>query len=196
MNNIELEYRSEIEFSQFDQFEKKFNQIAKLKSHAKRLSFMAFGDGIDIRVRITNGKSEVVVKKGDWHAENRIEISQDIENDQFVGFVKIFSAMIKNCNIGERENFVFENNDGVTITLVKSKRLAYVEFELISRDENIETNKKIILDLMKSLNLEILDKKGFDDLCDRLKVNDDWKFNLEEDKVSKLEGLLSEYSKL
>ena len=93
--NIELELRAIIKKEDFDLLFKKLEVRGKLISTTERVSVMFFGtcnkDSFDLKVRITDGKSEVVVKKGDYHSHNRTEYTQSISNDKFIDLVKIFS---------------------------------------------------------------------------------------------------------
>ncbi len=65
--NIELELRTEILKNTYNRLLTKLKKNKKLDSHTKRLSVMCFGNinksTLDIRIRITNDKSEVVIKK-------------------------------------------------------------------------------------------------------------------------------------
>ena len=79
-NNIELELRAEVSLDQFEELLTDLNKGQKLLSHTKRLSVIFLGAinqaNFDIRVRISsNGETELVVKKGDYHAHNRVEYS-------------------------------------------------------------------------------------------------------------------------
>ena len=93
MKNIELELRAEIKPENYNATLLKLNQLGTLISSTKRVSVMFFseveGNEIDIRIRITNGKSEIVIKRGNYESHNRIEVLQDLQKDQFIGMEKL-----------------------------------------------------------------------------------------------------------
>ena len=133
-----------------------------------------------------------ILKKGAWHESNRIEVPQPINKNQFIGFVKIFSTLYTNCYVTQRESYNFIK-DNITVTLVKAKKLAYIEFEILSNKESEQKDSKAILDLMNIYKLSPINQVEFDDLCERLKDNDDWVFELKDEHLKKLEELLKEY---
>ena len=131
-NNIELELRAEVTFNQLEKLFTDLNKKTKQVSQTKRLSAMFLGkinkSNFDIRVRISsNGKTEIVVKKGDFHSYDRIENSQEITKGQFIGVVKIFSLFNFKSKITERENFEFNLGNDITLVLVKAGSITYVE---------------------------------------------------------------------
>ena len=199
IRNIELELRAEVFLSQFTDLLKKLKRQARLISCTKRLSVMFLGEinnsSVDIRVRIdSNGKSEVVVKKGDFHAHDRIEASQGINKDQFVGIVKTFSIFGFHSKITERENFVFDLDNDINLTLVKAGKFFYVEIEKMSNKKEKKENKNKLLKIFSDLNLKpIKNKTEFNELCERLSKYSDWFFDGSKKHFKKLLDMLSAY---
>lgn len=197
MNKIELEYRSEIDPKSFANFHDKLAQRLTEVSHTKRLSYMGFTDSgensIDLRARVTNGQAETVLKKGSWDASDRVEIPQPIDKNQLVGFAKIFSHIADRNFVSERETFNYESEDGIVVSLVKSTNIAYVEFELLSDESNMEENDAKVKGLMRELDVEPMSKEAFNDLNNRLEEHDDWEFSDNDEDVEKLTELLSKY---
>lgn len=199
MNDIELELRAEVSSDKFNELINYLNNKFKQISHTKRLSAMFLGtinqNNFDIRVRIdSNGKAEIVSKKGDFHAHDRIETSQQIEKSQFLGIVKILSLFGFESKITERENFIFDLDNGVSLVLVKAGSIAYVEIEKMSNSENIEENRKELLSLAKDLGVTIIkDDKEFNELCDRLTNLSDKKFSGSNEEIGSLEQMLGQY---
>ena len=199
IRNIELELRAEVSLEQFNDLLKKLKRQAILISCTKRLSVMFLGkvnsSSIDIRVRIdSNGKSEVVAKKGDFHVHDRIEVSQEINKEQFVGIVKTFSIFGFHSKVTERENFVFDLNDDINLTLVKAGKIFYTEIEKMSEFKKIKENKRKLLEIFSNFNLKpIKNKNEFNELCNRLSKNSDWFFDSSKNHFKKLAGMLSVY---
>jgi len=197
--NIELEFRAEISLKQFEKLLSNLRIEQKLIRHTKRLSVMFLGainkTNFDIRVRISsNGESEVVVKKGNYHAHNRVECSQKIEKKQFIGMVKIVSLFGFKSKVSERENFVFDLGNNTSMVLVKAGPIAYVEIEKMSHKSNIRVNKINLLRIAESYGLKLIDNAGnFNELCDRLTRNCDWVFDGTSSHMEKLGMILKDY---
>lgn len=197
-NNIELELRAEVSLNQFEKLLADLNKKNSLLSHTKRLSVMFLGVGqskFDIRVRAdSDGKSELVVKKGDYHAHDRMEISQEISKNQFIGMVKIFSMLGLQSKVTERENFLFNMGDDITMVLVKAGSIAYVEIEKMSHKENIDKNKADLLNIIDGFKLKLINNgEEFNELCDRLTRYSDWVFDGSPEGINKLEVMLKFY---
>lgn len=198
-NNIELELRAEVSLDQFDVLLSDLKKKQKLLSHTKRLSVMFLGTinqaNFDIRVRISSdGKAELVVKKGDYHAHNRVEFSQEIKKDQFIGIVKVFSLFGFKAKVTERENFSFDLGNNTVMVLVKAGSIAYVEIEKMSHEKNINENKAKLLRIIDSFNLKLIDNGDeFNELCDRLTEYCDWIFDGAASHIEKLETMLKSY---
>lgn len=198
-NNIELELRAEVSLDQFNQLLNRLNDEAKQISHTKRLSAMFLGkineSSFDLRARISSdGDAEIVLKKGDFHANDRIEISQRILKDQFIGHVKIFLLLEFKSKITERENFVFDMGNEIILSLVKAGEMAYVEIEKMSNPKNIKENELEILEIISNLGLELIDNNDqFYNLCARLDEHCDWEFIGSESHLEQLNSMLASY---
>ena len=198
-NNIELELRAEVTFNQLEKLFTDLNKKTKSLSYTKRLSVMFLGVinqvNFDIRVRISsNGKTEIVVKKGDFHSYDRIENSQEITKGQFIGVVKIFSLFNFKSKITERENFEFNLGNDITLVLVKAGSITYVEIEKMSNVKNLDQNKSELLSIIKNFGLKLIkNDKEFNELCDRLTKCSDWVFDGSENHVAKLNSMLNFY---
>ncbi len=198
-NNIELELRAEISLDQLEELLTDLNKGQKLLSRTKRLSVMFLGAinqvNFDIRIRInSNGETELVVKRGDYHTYNRVECSQKIKKDQFIGIVNFFSLFGFQSKVTERENFVFDLGNNTTMILVKAGSIAYVEIEKISHEKNVDKNKADLLRIINNFGLKLIDSSDeFNELCDRLTRHCDWVFEDTKSHIEKLEATLKYY---
>lgn len=198
-NNIEVELRAEVSLNRFKGLLHDLNKEKKQVSHTKRLSVMFLGiingSNFDIRTRISsNAKAELVVKKGDFHTHDRIEASQEINKEQFLGIVKILSLLNFQSKITERENFVFNLDNEITLVLVKAGSIAYVEIEKMSNRDTVESNKLQLIQIINELKLKLInDDKEFNELCDRLTKYSDWTFDETEAAWLKLKTTLESY---
>ncbi len=197
--NIELELRAEVSSYRFQKLLLELKKNTKQISATKRLSIMFLGSiqgtNFDIRIRInSDGKAEIVIKKGDFHVHDRIEVSQKIKKDQLLGFVDIFSLLKFRAKVTERENFEFDLGGGVVMVLVKADLITYVEVEKMSDRENLEVDRDELLRIMNNFNLKAIeDGKEFNKLCDRLTEHSDWEFNGSAKQKKKLKLVLDSY---
>lgn len=194
--NIELELRAEIFQKDFDEILNRLNQQGKLISETTRLSVMFFSElnniCIDIRVRITNGESEIVIKKGEIHSKDRTEFCQKIANGQFVNMVKIMSQLCFEAKVGERKNFNFQFPDNAIVTLVKAGDLSYIEIEKMTDELNKEKDRLQLVGIANALGVKIIeDKEKFNNFCKRLIETTDWKFDGDKKQYERLEKLLN-----
>lgn len=196
VKNIELEYRVLVPVEAASVTLSKLKQDYELISQTRRVSHMAFwkseGRQFDVRVRITNGESEVVLKIGDLHSHERIELAQPIERSQIIGLTRIFSNIADQNYIAERETFNFRTESGVVLSFVKSGDVTYIEYEMLSDEQTAENNKNTILNLIKEHGFEPLDEAGFDEL-NKMLDDTDWSFEDKQESFEKLSTLLENY---
>ena len=151
---------------------------------------------IDVRVRITNGKGEVVIKTGAFGSHDRTETSQEIDSTQFIGMVKIFTQLGFVAKIGERKTFNYILPDKVIASVVVAGPISYIELEKMSSEADLEENNYKLMKIANKLRLRLLNsEEEFDMLCKRLTENVDWPFLGTKDNFSRLEGLISHYEK-
>lgn len=193
---IELELRAEVSRQEKKALIKVLNKEGTLHSQTKRLSAMCFGNlgpkKIDIRIRITNGECEIVIKSGSFGAYDRTEVAQKIEPNQFLGMIKIFAQFGFVMKIGEREtlNYVLPGN--IKVSLVSAGPIVYVELEKMSSKSDLKENNKQLREIASRLKLRLLNsEKEFNALCDRLSMKVDWSFCGAKEDYIKLSKLLN-----
>ncbi len=194
---IELELRAEVPVQNREVLKKHLEEIGTLHSQTKRLSVMYFGNigtkKLDIRVRITNGEGEVVVKSGSFGSCNRVEVAQKINPDQFLGIVKIFAQFGFIMEIGERETFNYELPNNIMVSLVSAGPIVYVELEKMSSESDIDQNNGQLKKLATQLKLQLLGEEEFNALCKRLAEMVDWPFYGTSEEYAKLTKLVNSY---
>lgn len=195
---IELELRAEISTQDKELFQNRLTGVGVLHSHTKRLSVMYFGKmgtkKLDIRVRVTNGECEVVVKSGSFGAHDRIEIAQKINPEEFLGMVKIFTQFDFTIEVGERETFNYTLPDDIIVSLVSAGPISYIELEKMSSEADVEKNNKLLNQWVERLELQLLkSEEEFDILCKRLAEKVDWPFHGTNEEYIKLNKLFNCY---
>jgi adenylate cyclase class IV len=197
---IELELRAEISTQNRELFQNRLVNAGVLHSHTKRLSVMYFGKigtkKLDIRVRVTNGECEVVVKSGSFGAHDRIEIAQKIKPEEFLGMIKIFTQFGFTIEVGERETFNYTLPDDIIVSLVSAGPISYIELEKMSSKADVEKNNKLLNQWAERLELQLLKSENeFDILCRRLAEKVDWPFHGTNEEYIKLNKLFNCYLK-
>jgi hypothetical protein len=137
-----------------------------------------------------------VVKVGLFGAHDRTESVQPISQEQFLGFVKIFSQFGFISKVGERETFNYSLPNGAVVSLVIAGPIAYIEIEKISSPEEVEKNTKELYNIAEQLQLNLLKSEDeFNRLCKRLDERVDWPFSGSVDDYKRLEESLKKYLK-
>lgn len=118
----------------------------------------------DIRLRVTNGVPEIIVKLGEWgEKEQRKELSVFAKSGEFDTLVEIFGELgFSKAMLCERKSKVYKYK-GIEFALVEVPNHSYYfEAEKMATNEN-EANKlhAEIEEVCKELNLKIYDKKAF-----------------------------------
>ncbi|OGY43952.1 MAG: hypothetical protein A2729_01355 [Candidatus Buchananbacteria bacterium RIFCSPHIGHO2_01_FULL_39_14] len=197
---IELELRAEVSLRRYKNLINQLAVLGKLHSQAKRLSVMYFGKingkQIDLRVRVTNGNCEVVVKSGPFGSPERIEISQKIKPEQFLGMVKIFEQFEFTTKVGERKILNYSLPNHITASLVFTGLISYIELECLSNFSELKNNKHNLMKLARQLDIKILNAKEFNLLCQRLSDSVDWAFEGTAAHYKKLSTIFNQYLKL
>lgn len=179
--NIELEIRAIIKKEDFETILKNLKNKGKLVSQTNRLSVMFYGtcqkDSFDVKVRITDGKSEVVIKKGDFHSHNRIEYAQNILNNEFLNMVRIFSQFGFGAKVYERVTYNIKFPCDIMLSLAKAGDYSYLEIEKMTDKKSQDEDKIILEGVAKDLGVTLIKNgKEYYDFCDMLTEKVDWNF--------------------
>ena len=137
--------------------------------HRVLIDYSTFlGDGLknrkkDIRLRITNGNPEIIVKLGDWNSANhRKELSVFTEAGSFDRLVQIYAALgYEKGMLCERTTHVYEY-DGIEFALVEVPGHSFhYEAEIMSDEGSVEKARTHIEEVCKKLGLEIFTDQGY-----------------------------------
>lgn len=169
-----------------DRFMVIFSDMAVLNSGADKAD--------DIRIRITNGCPEIIIKKGKWGAtEAREEICVKVQKGEFVNLVKAMASLgYKRGMLAERKSVIFKYQ-GVEFSLVEVPGHSwYFEGEIMVDDERLlEEAKKKIMTVCDSLDLAIFSDDDFYTYVDRLDKEANTDYDFERDGVKLFEKFLN-----
>ena len=158
---IEIEFRGPLTKTGFRKllgFLKKKGEFVK---KTKRKTFVFFTDDktVDLKVRTTDGQSEIVVKKGFWGARRREETVLPIETRLIGTAQKLLAALGYQEGVialRETELFVYQE---VEFSLVKCpKNYYFYEAEFVG-GQSIKDPEAHVERVLKSLGLEVWSEK-------------------------------------
>lgn len=197
--NIECEIRAELRSRDFEKVLKDLKKRGKFVNKTERLSVMFFrcsdaGD-LDLRVRITNGECEVVMKRGDHHAADRVETVQTISHDQFVGLARVFRQFEWNSvKVGERTTQNFDFGNDILVSLVRGGDICYLEIEKMTEQQNLKQVKAELEAIATKLGVDLIRTRSeYYKLCQRFTDETDWAFEDKEGHYRKLAEQLNQH---
>jgi len=205
MAKHEIEHRGRIYKDKIDEIVEIFQEKGKFLGQKKRLSLIwctaktniseVKDEKIDLRLRVTNGKSEVVLKHGKWgSADSRKEFSFDVDNDQFWDYLEFLRILgYKNFLLTPtiKNDYLY---DGVEFSLVEVPGWGYYfEAEILTEAENIETANEKVHQTITSLGLSILDEAGYFAILDEINNRKGGRLNLDETNMTELKKSFADY---
>lgn len=170
--NIEIEIRGPLSKKEFDSLVKFFEKKGKKKSEKDRvlIDYSTFLKGgvenrkKDIRLRVTNGIPEIIVKFGEWGgSEQRKELSAFTKPGEFDTLVEIFGELgFRKGMLCVRKSKVYDYKD-IEFALVEVPGHSYYyEAEKMATDgENGDKMIRQIKNVCKDLKLKVFNKKQF-----------------------------------
>jgi len=177
--NIEIEIRGPLSKKEFDNLVKFFKTKGKKTSDKNRIliDYSTFLKGgvknrnKDIRLRVTNGVPEIIVKLGKWgDDEHRKELSTFTKPGEFDILVEIFGELGLNKGmLCVRKSKVYEyKNIEFSLVEVPGHSYYYEAEKMAHEEEATDEIIKEIKNVCKKLKLKIFDKKQFFEYIDKL----------------------------
>lgn len=207
MAKIEVEHRGLLDEKKFAELNKFLKKGGKFIGKKDRFSFIYFSHGkeadfklqkdnpIDLRLRITNKKSELVLKHGAWSGKDaRREFSFPIDSKKFEDMTELLQVLGLYYGGLQATKTIVYLYKGVEFALVKVPAWGnYFEAEIsVNPDLVDKANKKIDL-VCHELGLEALDEKGFYDLCSELNERPGFVFDLRKEKFLDIKKRFADY---
>lgn len=169
--NIEVELSGPLSINESEKLLKFLdkNGIKKTTKHRVLIDYSTFlGDGLknrkkDIRLRITNGNPEIIVKLGDWSGTSqRKEFSVFTEIGSFDRLVQIFAALgYEKGMLCERTTRVYDY-DGIEFAIVETPNHAFhFEAEIMSSENELQKSRLRIENTCSKLGLKIFSSEEY-----------------------------------
>lgn len=196
---VEVEVRGPLNKEKFQKLKEFLDKNAKNTGKKDRLTLIYFRDYIpkdvseikdekvDLRLRITNKKAEVVMKHGSFGgSDSRKEYSFFIPLEKFEEMAEFLKCLgWKLCVINATQTYVYEYKD-IKFALVDIKGFgSYFEAEiLINEGEDIQKAKNQILESIENLKLKEFTEEEFNSQCDAVNNTKELQFNFDKESVS------------
>ncbi|MBS3140595.1 CYTH domain-containing protein [Candidatus Woesearchaeota archaeon] len=182
MKNIEVEVRGPLNESELKEAKAFFDKNAKFIKEKDRLTLLYFrgdkipkdvseyhGEKVDLRLRVTNKKAEMIIKYGSWSgSDSRKEISLQIDLNKFeeaIEFLKNLGWHV--CVAYSTKTHVYEYKE-IEFALVDILNLKdnYFEAEIMAHEnEDINKIKQDLIKLCKEIGLREYKGNEFEKQC-------------------------------
>jgi len=204
---IEVEARGKIE-EDFDSLVEKFKKIAKFKGEKKRISFVflkgdsdidikeALDDPVDLRLRVTNGNAEIVIKYGKWGgSDTREEYSIPINLNDFESSANLLRCLgwYKGI-IAQTTTYVFDYQ-GVEFALVKyyDGEFYFEAEKMVENSNDVKVAMTNLKNISSTLGLKIFEEEEFMDYINKLNHSISYKFDFQKQDFSYWKNKFKEY---
>ncbi len=204
-NNIEVEHRGTLTKENFDTLKKFLEKEGKFIKEKDRFSVIYFPRGkerlgvpkspLDLRVRITNKKSEIVMKYGKSSgADARKEFSFPVDSNQFEEATEfLFYLGFYYGALQATKTYVYMYKD-IEFAVVNAPAFGYYfEAEILTDKESIKSANEKIMSVMKELDLNVLSEKDFYKWLEELGSNTKFRFNFKKEKFSNIRKRFVDY---
>lgn len=205
MLKIEVEHRgllTEKQFKELNIFLKKNGKLLGVKdrfsviySPPGKKSFKLHRSPIDLKLRITNKKTELVLKYGKWSGNDaRKEFSFPIDSKKFEEAVEFLQALGFYYGVLQATKTYFYLYQDVELAAVKVPGWGYYfEAEIIASRNSVKKANRKIVSVCQELNLNVLNDKDFCKLLKDLNARPGFRFNFEKQKFLVIKKRFANY---
>ncbi|MFA4887896.1 MAG: hypothetical protein WC595_06820 [Candidatus Nanoarchaeia archaeon] len=203
-NNQEVEYIGELSDKQHNALKAKFGKPIKTK---RRISFMYFkndipsefsqaeDDGIDLRLRITNGEPELILKQGSFTAtHSRKETSIHFKVSEIQDYINLFAGLGWKIVVAYGAETSVYSYNGIEFSLIKIKDYGYnFEAEILTSEDKVEEAKKKIEAELSILGLKPFDEQGLNKQCNAINNEKELQFDFSKQQFKDIEARFKEF---
>jgi len=205
MAKIEVEHRgllSEKKFKKLNAFLKKNgkflgekDRFSVIYSPRGKETLQVVRSPVDLKLRITNKKSELVLKYGRWSGNDaRKEFLFPIDSSKFeemAEFLKILGYYYGVLQATKTYLYLYK---GIEFALVKVPGWGYYfEAEIATDKEKVKSANEKIMSVCRELNLDVLNDKEFCKLLENLNERPGFRFNFKKEKFSEIKNRFKNY---
>ena len=204
---IEVEFIGDIKKEQFDNLKVFFKKEGTYKKTKHRISFMYFKDkipkdmseikleDIDLRLRITNKKPELVLKQGLFTgAHARKEISINLSLEEFPVYIELLKALGWHLGVIYAVETLVYNYKNIEFSLVNIKDYGYnFEAEILTDEKEQAEAKKKIMGVLDQLKLKPFDEAGLNKQCNDINNRKELQFDFSKQSFDTIKNKFKEY---
>ena len=206
--NIEVEHRgtlTEKKFKELNHFFKKYGKFLEKKDRFSVIYFVSRKEvgrvaeiknvPVDLKIRITNKKTELVLKYGKWGGKDaRKEFYFPIDSNKFnkmIEFLKILGFYHGVLNATKTYLYKYK---GIEFALVEVPDWGYYfEAEIMTNQGGIKKANEKIISECKKIGLEIFNDNAFCELLDNMNNRKGYRFNFKKQKFSDIKKRFIKY---
>ena len=196
MKNLEVEIRGPLTKQKFIQMKQYLSQKAKFIKNYKRLSLMYFSkkipknvnqiknEKIDLRIRITDGHPELMLKYGNWSGSDiREESAINIQKNQLRIAIKVLKYLGWHIVVayGTVSYIYFYKNIEFKLVEIKDYGFFY-EAEILTNKMNTEKAMKNIQHVINTMGLKEFKTGEFEKQCNDINNQPKFQFNFMREK--------------
>ncbi len=199
---FEVEARGKLNVSTIEMI-KRFKKLnAKFLGKEKRFSLIYLRDKgadknnpIDLRIRVTNGKAEIILKYGKWGAfDNRKEVSIPIAIKDFsnaIEMLRLIGWTHGIINVNDRYKFRYK---GIEFVFVNNGVATYFEAEKLTKArDKIAEERKYITKICDELGIKAFNDAEFYNLISKINNSKDRQFNFNRDNFEDIKNRFRKY---
>jgi adenylate cyclase class IV len=205
MVKVEVEHRGLLTEKKFTKLNKFLKKNGKFLGEKDRFSVIYSPRGketlrvirspIDLKIRITNKKTELVLKYGRWSGNDaRKEFLFPIDSRKFEEMTEFLMILGYYYGVLQATKTYCYLYKGIDFAIVKVPGWGYYfEAEIATNPESIKkANEKIIL-VCKEFGLNVLGDKDFCNLCKNLNDRPGFRFNFKKQSFSDIKKRFIDY---
>ncbi len=206
MTKVEVEHRGELSKDKFYKLKAFFDEEGDFLGSNERFSVIysqqeddeskeVYENPIDLKVRLTNKKGELVLKYGKWSGSDaRKEFIFPIEKQKFEEMIEFLEILGHYHGVLQATTTHLYRYKEVEFSLVDVPNWGYYfEAEIVTESTKIEEANKKIEKECRELGIEVLDHQGFVKLLSSLNDRPGFRFNLKKEDFSEIKKRFKNY---
>lgn len=205
MVKVEVEHRgllTEKKFSELNKFLKKNgkflgekDRFSVIYSSRGKETFKLGRSKIDLKLRITNKKTELVLKYGRWSGKDaRKEFLFPIDSSKFEEMTEFLKILGYYYGVLQATKTYFYLYKGIEFSVVKVPNWGYYfEAEILTDSDSVKKANKKIMSVCKKFDLSVLNDKDFRKLLENLNERPGFRFNFKNQNFSEIKKRFINY---
>jgi adenylate cyclase class IV len=209
MPEIEVEHRGVLDEDKFQELKTFFEKEGESLGLNERFSVIysqrendqikeVYEHPVDLKVRITNGEGELVLKYGKWSGNDaRKEFLFPLEKEKFDEMIEFLKILGHYHGVLQATKTYLYRYKGIDFSLVDVPDWGYYfEAEVVTNPEDVQKANEKIEEECRKLGIEALNHEGFCKLLESLNNRPGYRFNLKKQKFSEIKKRFGKYFQL